>query len=153
MAPHILPRLARPAAAWLVLMLVASRASAQATLLLDPSARAGGMGGASAAVAWGGTPNLWSNPALVNAAPGFGVRVTTEQLVPGLGDVPYRTALLTACFAGIGVSSEGRPLGNADLGGIPAFGYTERLRADGLGVSLAGLADALRGVRGRGVRL
>ena len=155
MAPHILPRFARPAAAWLVLMLVASRAHAQEILLLDPSARAGGMGGASVAVGWGGTPNLWANPALVNASRGFGVQVTTQQLVPGLdgGDLPFATTRLTASIAGLGFSSTGRPLGGDELDFGPPFVALERVRADGFGLSAAGLVDAWFGARGRNLRL
>jgi hypothetical protein len=136
-------------------------ARAQIATLLDPSARAGGMGGASSAVAWSGPPNVWANPALVSAAPGFSAQVTSEQLVPGFAnDVWFNTTRLTVAFAGLAYTNAGRPLGANDLdygafessfGVIPAG--TERVWEHGFGVSAASLADALMALTGRPVRV
>ena len=128
-------------AALLAGALLASRAAAQALPLLDPGARSGGMGGAAVAMGWGGTSDLWLNPAFVSVTPGFGAQVTTQQLVPGLADVRFATTTLTAALAGIGVSTTGRPLGGASIH-EEILGELESLRADGFGLSLAGLLDA-----------
>jgi hypothetical protein len=151
------------AAATILLVCARGGARAQSSVLLDPSARAGGMGGASVAVPWGGTPNLWANPALVGAVPGFSLQATTEQLVPGLDDdVRFSTTRFVASIAGLGFSSAGRPLGSIDLdygvshayGGpaVDVFGGAERIWADGFGVSAASLADAVAAAMGRRAR-
>jgi len=144
-------------------MLAGRGAHAQYSVLLDPSARAGGMGGAASAVAWGGTPDLWANPALVTAAPGFGVQVTSEQLVPGLApDLYFRTTRFTAACAGLGISSAGRPLGNIDLdySGMDELynswatmnAGSERTWANSFGLSAASFADAVAGATGHRAR-
>jgi hypothetical protein len=151
------------AAAALALASACGGARAQTSVLLDPSARSGGMGGASTAVPWSGTPNLWANPALVTAVPGFSAEVTTEQLVPGFAaDVRFGTTRFVASFAGLGYSSSGRPLGAIDLDpgvfnprGVPwtaSYAGAERVWADGFGVSATSLADAIAAATGHRAR-
>lgn len=130
------------------------------SLDIDPSARAGGMGGASAAVAWG-APNLWANPAFVAARSGVLVEVHEQRLVPGLAeDVHHSTTRLAASALGLGISMTGRPLGGTllDYGIVeplwPSTPYvsTERMRGWGFGASAGAIADLVMEALGHRAR-
>ncbi len=159
---HRRPTWGRAALAALVMLACAAgRAAAENIEMLDPSARAGGMGGASTALSWGGTPNLWANPALATAQTGFGLQATAEDLLPGVApDLRFHTARFTASFAGLAYTSSGRPFGAVDLDYgtypgtlVPGFSGDERMWADGFGVSAAGFADLLAAATGHRTRL
>ena len=131
---------------------------------IEPSARAGGMGGASVAVGWSGPASAWLNPALAATSAGFTVKSSVQQLVPGLaGDLRMRASSFSVCYAGIALSSSGRPFGGETLveplqdvavdpsGGLfYQSGVMESLESNTAAVSLGGLADAVLGLFGNG---
>jgi hypothetical protein len=96
-----------------------AQTSGAAIQTLDPSIRASGMGGASAAVFWGGDPNDWANPGLLGYHRGVSLTHGRTQLVPDLADdVFLKTDRITLGLWGVGVSLVGRPfkgLGRARL--------------------------------------
>lgn len=148
------------AACLFVLAVYAASAHAQGTarsMDFEQSIRVAGMGGAGAAIAWGGT-SAWGNPATLAFARGLAWEETRTQLVPGLAsDVWLLTERMTAGFGGVGVSWSGQPGGVGGLrldygvsegtdgsgGSTGTFGSYEQVRAWGFGVSVATLADRL----------
>jgi hypothetical protein len=149
-------RLGASVAVVVALMACAIVAHAQISLLLDPSARSGGLGGASSAVTWGGAPNVWANPALVTAAPGFTIQVSEQHLVPGILEARFDVTRFSATLAGLSWSSAGRPLGSQVLDiGMTGFdvGVAERVAGDAFGVSAAGVADVVAAATGHRFRL
>jgi hypothetical protein len=146
------------------LLLCVSGAHAQSALDLDPSIRSSGMGGASAAVFWGGDANGWANPALLGYHSGLRFEHGRTQLVPDLADdVYFATDRITIGSGWFGVSLAGRPvegLGRirldygasefVDESGDPlgSFPSHEDVASWGAGVSVGGLIEALARWRG-----
>lgn len=134
----------------------AGAAGAETVSAIDPSARAGGMGGATTALGWGGTPDLWANPALAAVVPGVTVQASAQRLLPGLAnDLRMRSTSVTFTIAGLSYSTSGRPFGETTLrelvpsfDGSPVVQWTEVLDSRGAAVSLASLADAIAALRG-----
>jgi hypothetical protein len=141
-------RLGASAVAVLMLSMWAGHAHAQASMLLDPSARSGGMGGASAAVGWGGT-NTWADPALMAVTPGFTAEVSDQRLLYPWRDSHFDVSRFTMALAGLAWTSAGRPLGSQVLSGF----VSEHQSTDGIGISAAGLADVIAVAAGRRNRL
>lgn len=148
-----------------LLTAVASKAHAQGTARsqdIDTSIRAVGMGGTSAGVTWG-DPNVWGNPASLGRVEGFRFEHGHTQLVPGLATDVFLDSD-RACFGahGVGVALMGLPSGVGglrlsygssevtDAYGIPigTFDSEETVHAASIGVSFAGVRDALRARRG-----
>jgi hypothetical protein len=140
----------------------APEARAQFAQSIDPSARSGGMGGAAVAVDGGGTHDLWLNPALAATQPGVFVQSGTQQLVPGLAlDLQHHATRIGASFAGLALTSSGRPFGGTTLvqpyvvaqpdtvGNWNGLGWDELVEARGAAISLAGVGDALWALAGR----
>jgi hypothetical protein len=107
-----------------------ARASAQmyssaTSLILDPSARAAGMGRASNAVFWGVDPDYWANPAVIGYYKGIRFVHGSTQLVPDHFDDVFFTSDRTALGAwGVGIAVAGDPFRNVgemrlDYGEIP----------------------------------
>ncbi len=134
------------------------------SLDLDPSIRSSGMGGASAAVFWGGDANGWANPALLGYCKGLRFEHGRTRLVPDLAyDVYFTTDRYTIGSGWFGVSLAGRPFDG--LGGVRLdYGWSERADASGnpldsfasfedvaswgAGVSVGGFIEALARWRG-----
>ncbi len=140
---------------------LAALASAQIVSGVDPSARAGGMGGATGAIGWGGTPDLWANPALAATVPGFSIQTSAQQLLPEFAsDLRLHSTSITATFAGLSFSSTGRPFGGTELRerdailtldtlrSIAVVPWAERSESRAAAISLASLADAVLALRG-----
>ena len=149
------------------LLLCVSGARAQGaarSLDLDPSIRSSGMGGASAAVFWGGDANGWANPALLGYHSGLRFEHGRTQLLPGLApDIHFTTDRFTIGSGWFGVSLAGRPIEGlgrirldygtseyVDPRGEPAgsFSAHEDVASWGAGVSVGGLVEALARRRG-----
>jgi hypothetical protein len=149
------------------LLLCISGAHAQGAarvLDLDPSIRSSGMGGASAAVFWGGDANGWANPALFGYQSGLRFEHGRTQLVPDLADDVYLTTdRITIGSGWFGLSLAGRPvegLGRIRLDygrseytdeyGNPlgSFSSHEEVASWGAGVSVGGFIEALARWRG-----
>jgi hypothetical protein len=141
---------------------------AQGIEFVEPSARAGGMGGAGAAVGWNGALDTWLNPALAAGARGFAVQAASAQLLPGLEpDLHYRSTTLSVAYAGFAFSSTGRPFGGTSLveplhsirvdplGNVFfQYGWMESMSSNAAAVSAAGVADAALALAGHhGTRL
>ena len=155
---------------WLTLfalLLCVSSARAQGaarSLDLDPSIRSSGMGGASAAVFWGGDANGWANPALLGYRSGLRFEHGRTQLVPDLADdVYFTTDRYTIGSGWFGVSLAGRPIEGlgkirldygrsefTDNEGNPlgSFSSHEDVASWGAGVSVGGFFEALARWRG-----
>ncbi len=141
----------------------AAFSGAQATLI-DPSARAWGMGRAGVAVFWGGDPNGWVNPALFGYHRGIRYEHGKNQLVPDLADdVSFTSDQITLGYWGIGLYMAGKPIkyvgglelnyGKSvatDVDGniIGVFTSTEKIQAIGVGFSVAELLENLGRVAG-----
>jgi hypothetical protein len=155
-------------AAALLLLLVASRASAQSTarsMDIDPSPISTGMGGASAAAFWTAEPNYWSNPALLGYYQGARWQWGRIRLVPGLAsDVIFSTHRYTLGMFGVGFENAGQPISGMgrtflsygqseardQYGNLTgSFGSYEEVKSWGVGVSLARLIGSLMALGGR----
>jgi hypothetical protein len=142
-------------------ILIAARADAQGSLVLDPSVISAGMGGASSAVPWTAEPNYWANPALLGYYDGVRWQWGRTQLIPDLSEnVHFTTNRVTLGYGGLGIESAGSPVGGLRLdfgssfgtdpsgnptGPIEAFENTEAL---GFGVSVANLASSILALSG-----
>ncbi len=141
------------------------------SLLIDPSIRASGMGGASTAVIWGGDPNYWANPALLPYQSGVRYEWGHTHLVPDLSPgVSFKTKRLLAGYGGVTLSLAGKPLGGVgnqrldygaseatDVDGNPVGTFTsyEDIESFGFGLSaleLTRLAPASVTLDGRDAR-
>lgn len=134
----------------------------------NPSIRAAGMGGGSAAAFWGHDPNYWANPALLGYHRGIRFEHGRTRLIPDFFDDVYFTSdRLTVGYWGVGFSMAGRPfdgLGEIELdyGEIPivkegpggsgiqigTHNPYEKIRSWSLGVSLSELVGRLVEVAG-----
>jgi hypothetical protein len=149
------------------LLLCVSSAHAQGAarvLDLDPSIRSSGMGGASAAVFWGGDANGWANPALLGYHSGLRFEHGRTRLVPDLAnDVRFTTDRYSIGSGWFGVSLAGRPVeglgrirldygrpGYTDESDTPlgTFSSHEDVASWGAGVSVGGFIEALARWRG-----
>ncbi len=124
-------------------------------LQFDPSARAGGMGGAGSAVWWGQAPDHWANPALLGYHRGLRYEFARHPLAQGIApDIHFEAQRLTFGIAGIGLLATGPREYLLDMGwlqgtdelGQPTESYHSYMvaRTWGVGISLAGLVDAVR---------
>jgi hypothetical protein len=124
------------------------------SLILDPSIRAAGMGGASAAVFWGGDPNYWANAALLGSIDGLRFEWGRTPLTPDLAtDVQFNSARFTIGAYGVGIFTAGRPAGigglkldygesqTVDQNGNPTgtFDSFEHINAWGFGINVGEL--------------
>ena len=149
----------------LLLCVSSARAQGSARVLdLDPSIRSSGMGGASAAVFWGGDANGWANPALLGYHSGLRFEQGRTQLIPDLSDdVTFTTDRFTIGSGWFGVSLAGRPVeglgrirldyGRSDATDesgtvLGSFSSHEDVASWGAGVSLGGFIEALARWRG-----
>lgn len=153
---------------------VAQSTAGGISLQIDMPPTAAGMGRAGAAQWWGEATNDWLNPALLATTNGIRYDHWHTQLVPNLAsDVFMDVDRWRFGAAGIGVLVSGRGLGSpggarldyglnqaTDENGnvIAEFNSYETVDSWGVGLSAAGILDALRpsendGRRGRRPRL
>lgn len=83
----------------------------QDVTLLDPSIPSAGMAGATVAVYWLDTPNVWINPALASFQRGIRYRYgTTELASSAAGDVTLQSHQIFVGGYGIGLEISGKPV-------------------------------------------
>lgn len=119
--------------------------------LQNPSVRATGMGGPSAAVVWSGDLNTWANPALLGYASGLTVRWNRANLSYASPDARFRAGGVEYGWGGMGLyfaedgirldltltDSFGNPLGTAEI--------SQRMRRWGGAISVSNLIETVRG--------
>lgn len=157
--------------AFAVLSIAAPRAHAEAQANIfekttmawsefDPSTAAAGMAGASGAVLWNEGANFWANPALLGYAKGAHYEYMSTSFADGV--YKQRAQQLALGGGGFGVASVGQPFHgfgkleresgpfwfNSAYGPLDPWTYLERSRAWGVGVSVAGLANAFARLTG-----
>jgi len=126
--------------------LIAGAAPARAQTaqpLQNPSPRAAGMGGASAAVVWSGDLNPWANPALIGYTSGLTPRWSRASYWP---DVAHSTASgIGYGWGGLGLSYDRDRIHAhfTDLSGQPLYEASWRLRRWGGGISLSHVLETV----------
>ena len=127
--------------------------AAAASVRIDPSVRAAGMGGASTAVFWSGDVDEWANPALLGYLDGFRYRWTRSEF--GSSGAVLGSQRLDYGAGGIGLGGStvrldyGRIKLTDNAGNtVGTFAPFERVRPLGLGVSVSRVLRAVQRLRG-----